>query len=116
MKILLSFILYFSSLNVMATGYFDWQKNIDTSCKATLTGRASNLFSKKGFWFDAAVSMDMWAQFMSIERPEDDCRIANSSPKDRVALMQCLAYVQDKWDWYRRCKPIVDQLSRDEGR
>ena len=98
-----------------ATSYFDWQSNINNSCQATISGRAKGMFSKYGFWFDTGVSMDMWADTMRNDPPEVDCKINYESNRDKASYMHCIAFIQDKWDWYKRCRPIVNQLSREES-
>ncbi len=95
---------------------FAWQKNIDRSCSATISGRAGGVFSKYGFWFDTAVSMDTWAQDMAADPPQEECRVRYLEHKDQARYMRCIAHIQDKWDWYRRCRPIVNMLSQQEGR
>ena len=116
MKKHLIFVILIATLQpVLATGYFDWQSNINASCQATVSGRAKGIFSKYGFWFDTAVSMSMWSDFMRNDPPQEDCKISYASHRDQTRYMQCMAYIQDKWDWLRRCKPVVDQLSREES-
>lgn len=100
----------------LAIDYFDWQSSINNSCQSTISGRALGLFSKYGFWFDTAVSMDMWADLMRTDPPQVVCKIDYESNRDQTRYMQCMAYIQDKWDWFKRCRPIVDQLSREESK
>lgn len=98
----------FLSLDSNSTGYNDWQSNIDESCNAKAYGRLSTMFSKSGFWFETAVSMDMWADDMRIEKPEDYCKIDYYEHKNQVKYLQCIAYIRKQWDWYERCIPIVN--------
>jgi hypothetical protein len=98
-----------------AIGYHDWQSNINNSCQATISGRAKGVFSKYGFWFDTGVSMGMWADLMRDDPPQVHCKISFESHRNQVKYMQCMAYIQDKWDWYSRCLPIVNRLSREEA-
>ena len=94
----------------------DWQSNISSTCKATMSGRAKGVFSKYGFWFDTGVSMELWANEVRVEEPHSHCATDFARHKDKNVYMQCMAYYREKWDWFNRCKPIVDQLSREEGR
>ena len=115
-KISILFLLIFSTASSHAIGYFDWQSSIDRSCNGTISGKAKGIFSKYGFWFDTAVSMDMWAQFTRDDPPQVHCQINYSVDKDPIRYGRCMAYIQDKWDWYNRCRPIVNMLSKQEGR
>ena len=115
-SLLITSILIVTLQPTYATDYFDWQSNITNSCQATISGRAKGAFSRYGFWFDTAVSMDMWAEFSRNDPPQEYCKINYASHRDKVKYMQCIAYIQGQWDWYNRCKPIVDQLSREESR
>lgn len=118
MKKLVFFFWFLISPSIFAVGYNDWMTNIDSSCTATIRGKLGSSFSKYGFWFDTAVSMDMWAENMQSERPEEYCHIEyglSSSKPNQAKLMQCVAYIKNNWDWYRRCKPVVNLLSRQEA-
>lgn len=115
-NLFITVILTITIKPAFAIDYFDWQSNINNSCQATITGRAKGVFSKYGFWFDTGVSMEMWAELMRSDPPQVDCQISYQSHQNKTRYMQCIAYIQDKWDWYRRCLPIVNQLSREESR
>lgn len=114
----ISLILFLIITPVYALGYNDWMSNIDSSCSATIKGKITGSFSKYGFWFDTAVSMDMWADNMRSEKPEEYCYIdygQSSSKPNQVKLLQCVAYIKNNWDWFRRCKPVVNMLSQQEA-
>lgn len=118
MRKLLFLVCILISSPIFAAGYSDWMTNIDSACTATMRGKLSSSFSKYGFWFDTAVSMEMWAGNMQSERPEEYCYIEHgqsSSKPNQAKLLQCVAYINNNWDWYRRCKPIVNMLSQQEA-
>ena len=101
--------------NSYANNYFEWQSSIDSSCHATISGRAKAVFSRFGFWFDTAVSMDMWTDLMRSDPPQSTCQINYAANKDTIKYAQCMAYIQDKWDWYKRCRPVVQmQVMQDK--
>ena len=98
-----------------AIDQFDWQSYIDTSCKPTLTGSAKRLLGETSFWAHVNVSMDWWAREMDSEKPQEVCYSRYQAANQTEKLMQCLAYIQDKWAWYARCKPVAVQLCRQSG-
>ena len=112
----ITFISLLLAPGIASAGEMDWMNNSETSCKATIKGKLSGTFSKHGFWFDTAVSMDTWAQNTLADRPEDTCYIRHQGNQNQGKLLHCLAYIKNNWDWYNRCKPIVDFMSKKEGR
>jgi len=111
MKKSIAIILLIFSTEILAIGYYDWQSNIDESCQPTISGKVKSIFSAYDFWLKTSVSMGMWAEFTNQERPQDDCIYLNSTQKNN-----CLIYVKSKWDWYRKCKPLVDANLRLTGK
>lgn len=112
-QLLIAVVLVVTFKPAFAIGYFDWQSNINSSCQATISGRAKGVFSKYGFWFDTRVSMSRWADLMRDDPPQVDCKIRFESHRNQTRYMQCMAYIQDKWDWHSRCLPIVNRLSQE---
>ena len=107
------FALYFLLLNPVAAES-DWRSNLDQSCRLTLTARAKNITSKDGIWFDTKVSMAVWADLMKLEKPEELCPLDHPISADRAGYMHCMASYKSMWDWYARCKPVVDAMRRIE--
>jgi len=93
----------------------DWQNYLTKTCNTTISGSAKKLLGERSFWAHVNVSMDSWAESMRIERPEDYCRIDYQHKKDQTKLLKCLAYQREKWDWYRRCKPVVISACKSAG-
>ena len=118
MKIRRAFILFLLVVNSYAHASInddDWKNYITSSCKPTITGSIKRALGETGFWAHVNVSMDSWAEGMRIDKPEDYCYIDYQRADQREKLMQCLAYQQEKWQWYTRCKPIVVDLCRKSG-
>lgn len=106
--ILISLLFSPSAIAIELT---DWQSNIDRYCKITMTGRAKSILSERGVWFDTAVSMDVWAEDMRNDNPVEQCKTIFMAQKDQIKYQQCVAYIKDKWDWYHRCRSIVNQMA-----
>lgn len=111
MLVLLSFVK-----TTGATDAFEWQRSIDSSCGATILGKSKGVFREGGFWFSTLVSMDMWADSMRIDPPQSTCQSHFAIDKDVVRYGRCMAYIQDKLDWYKRCRPLVDYIVRQESK
>jgi hypothetical protein len=108
------FMMSFFSANA-AIEIDDWKSYLSQSCTTTITGGAKRMMGEKSFWVHVNVSMGSWADYMRIEKPEEDCLIENRGPSKSTKLMQCLAHQKQKWDWYARCKPIVVNACRSAG-
>lgn len=94
----------------------NWMDYLDASCSTTLSGKARRLMGERAFWASLSVAMDAWAREERLDPiAQNFCRPTFQQPSEREQLMKCLAHEQNKWDWYRRCKPIVVSLCRSAG-
>lgn len=93
----------------------DWKSYLNQSCDTTIIGGAKKILGEKEFWVHVDVSMDSWAQSTRLEQPEGMCYATYQSPSERTKLMQCLAYIRTNWEWYARCKPVVQYACRKAG-
>lgn len=113
--LLIAISILFSSASFAGIETKDWQTYLTKSCQVSLVGSAKKMFGELKFWAHVDVSMDAWAANMIESSPQNVCYATLQQPAQRTDLMKCLAYVDEQWEWFKRCKPIVVLSCRQAG-
>lgn len=97
---------FYRSMNVY-NDHREWTEYLTTSCEKTFSGSIKTaLYSDRNFWVHADVSMDQWAS--DWKAASRNCfAIDTSTPEGQQERIACIAFYQEKWDWFNRCKPVV---------
>ena len=108
-------ILFFCTPTYADIDDDDWQNYLSNSCQVTIRGQTKKLLGELRFWSHVTVSMDSWANNMRVYKPEEDCQIQYTTTKNIIRYQQCMAFYQEKWQWFSRCRPIAVNACRLVG-